>query len=358
MRSERAVHRLMQQGVDRRWFHSACLLAAVEGQPIIHRAYGRGRLDTVYDLASLTKPLAATTVTMQLVAQGKLRAGHLVRQWIPELRDPGARDLRVWHLLAHSSGLPAWLPLYEDVSGFAPSRRRQAIRRRAAATLLEARPGRRTLYSDLGFILLDHLLHRCAGAPLDRLMDRLVCGPLGLGRTLFLPLKDPRQREALLSQWPFAPTERCPWRGRRLQAEVHDDNCHAMGGVSGHAGLFSTAHDVHLLARELVAAFHGRPSLLDPKVVRRFLSWPKAPGSTRVLGWDTPDPRGSSAGHGFGPGSVGHLGFTGTSLWIDLRRSLWVVLLTNRVYYGREPNPMPAFRPRLHDAVTKALIRA
>jgi len=357
MRGEHIVHRLMQQGVDRRWFHSACLLAAVDGQPVIHRAYGRGRLDMVYDLASLTKPLAATTVTMRLAAQGALRVGQRVRQWIPELRDPRARSMRIWHLLAHSSGLPAWLPLYEEVSGFAPSRRRQAIRRRASAAPLEACPGRRTLYSDLGFILLDQLLHRCAGAPLDILMHRLVCRPLCLGRTLFLPLKNRQTREELLSCWPFAPTERCPWRGRRLKAEVHDDNCHAMGGVSGHAGLFSTAHEVHLLARELTAAFHGRPSLFDPQVVRRFLSWPRAPGSTRVLGWDTPDPQGSSTGRGFGPDSVGHLGFTGTSLWIDLRRSLWVVLLTNRVYYGREPNPMPAFRPRLHDAVLKCLER-
>jgi CubicO group peptidase (beta-lactamase class C family) len=330
---------------------------SLDGQPVLHRAYGRARLDTLFDLASLTKPLAAATVAMRLTEQRRLRLGDRVARWLPELDRPGARGMRVWHLLAHAAGLPAWLPLYERVAGVPPGRRRAAIRRQAAAAALEAPPGARAVYSDLGFILLDWLLERCGGARLDRQFARLVGQPLGLERTLFCDLARPSRLERLRARWDFAATERCPRRGRRLRAEVHDDNCWAMGGVSGHAGLFSTAHEVHLLAAEVARAYHGRGrGPLSTRVVRRFLGWPQRPaGSSRVLGWDTPAARGSSAGRFFGPGAVGHLGFTGTSLWIDLPRRLWVVLLTNRVHRGREPNPMKALRPRLHDAVMRWL---
>lgn len=352
-----AVHRLMERAVTRRCFPSACLLVALDGQPVVHRAYGRpDRLDVVYDVASLTKVLATTAVTMQLVAEGGMDPDERVTRYLPELRRPETRDLRLSHLLAHAAGLPDWLPLYRHprVVAAAPGRRRGLIRKLVAATPLRAPVGAETLYSDLGFILLDWALERCSGQRLDRLAHARLFGPLGLQRTLFVDLRRPDRVAALRRTWPFAPTERCPWRGRRLVAEVHDDNCHAMGGVSGHAGLFSTAHDVHLLARELVAAYHGGRSLFDRQVVRAFLRRRVRRGASRVLGWDTPTPGGSSGRH-FGPRSVGHLGYTGTSLWIDLERQLWVVLLTNRVYHGREPNPMRALRPRLHDAVLRAL---
>ena len=347
------VQRLMQRAVARGDFPAATLLVAHEGQPVLHSAYGRAELDTIFDLASLTKPLATTAACMLLCAEGRLRVDHRVSRWLPELDRPQTRGMRVWQLLDHSSGLPAWLPLYQQVARLTRSRRRAAVRRRVAATSLEAPPGTQAVYSDLGFILLDWLLERCAGQRLDRLVAGRLYRPLGLSRTQFIDLARPGSAQTLREQ--IAPTERCPWRGRRLQGEVHDDNCHAMGGISGHAGLFSTAHEVHLLTRELVAAHQGVASLLDRKVVRRFWGWRRVPGSTRCLGWDTPSPVGASAGRLWSPRSVGHLGFTGTSLWIDLERSSWVVLLTNRVYRGREPNPMKRFRPRLHDAVARAL---
>ncbi len=353
MPAMRAVDRLMEEAVTRRVFPSACLLVALEGQPLIHRAYGRGQLDTVYDLASLTKPLATTAALMQLVARGELDPESLLCEQLPELRGP-ARELRLWHLLAHASGLPAWRPFFEQVQGLAPARRRQAIRRLAAATPLEAPPGKRVVYSDLGFILLDWALERASGLRLDRLAAREVYGPLALRRTCFLPLDD-RRADALRAQLDLAPTERCPWRGRRLVGEVHDDNCSAMGGVSGHAGLFSTAYEVHLLARELWLAHAGERSIFERETVRRFLGARPVRGETRALGWDRPSAVGASCGAAFSRRAVGHLGFTGTSLWIDLERPLWVVLLTNRVYHGREPNPMKALRPRLHDAALRAL---
>jgi serine-type D-Ala-D-Ala carboxypeptidase len=352
--AERRVYALLERAVEARAFPSACLLAAVRGEPVLHRAYGAGGLDTSYDLASLTKVLATTAVVMQLTAEGALAPTHKVTRWLPELKQPGAERLTIRHLLTHSSGLPAWLPLFEDARHRAPRRRRTAVRRVVAAAPLEARPGTRACYSDLGFILLDWALERCAGARLDKLARRLVFAPLGLRRTRFVDLH--RQGAvAAMQALPVAPTERCPWRGRRLRGEVHDDNCHAMGGIAGHAGLFSTAFEVHLILRELVAACSGMRSLFSPAVVQRFFQCDDTPGTTRALGWDTPSARGSSAGRLFSRRAVGHLGFTGTSIWIDLPRRLSVVLLTNRVYHGREPNPMIKLRPRLHDAVVRAV---
>ena len=349
---------MMERAVDRGDFPSACLLVTHEGQPVLHRAHGTpGQLDVVYDLASLTKVLATTAVAMRLTAEGRIDPDDQADRWLPALRRPQTRGMRIAHLLAHCSGLPAWLALYRHraVRAAAPAQRRQVVRRLVAATPLEAPVGQATLYSDLGFILLAWALERAGGAPLDRLAQRLVFRPLGLRRTLFIPTHDRSRSAEHRERWPFAATERCPWRRRRLVAQVHDDNCHVMGGVAGHAGLFSTAHDVHLLARELLLAHQGGHSLFHRDVVRRFFRARPRRGASRVLGWDTPSPTDSSSGHFFSQRSVGHLGFTGTSLWIDLQQEVTVVLLTNRVHRGREPNPMRAFRPRLHDAVMSAL---
>jgi CubicO group peptidase (beta-lactamase class C family) len=292
---------------------------------------------------------------MQLTAEGSLTPASRVVQWLPELDRPETRSLRIWHLLAHASGLPAWFPFYQQVAHLPASRRRSRIRRLAAGTPLEGRPGRDTVYSDLGFILLDWAVERCTGKRLDRNAQQRIHRPLGLTRTRFVDLNRAGAVEAFVDRTPVAPTERCPWRKRRLRGEVHDDNCHAMGGISGHAGLFSTAFEVHLIVRELMAAYHGAGrSLFSRKVVRRFFHRQPVAGSTRVLGWDTPSGQGSSAGRRLSRRSVGHTGFTGTSLWIDLERCLWVVLLTNRVFFGREPNPMIALRPRLHDLIVEA----
>lgn len=363
-RTHDRVHRLMRAGVAQGVFPSACLLVAQDGQPLVHEAYGDAELGSVFDVASLTKPLCTTLVTLQLVAERRLSLQDPVSAWLPEVAAAHPSSLRIWHLLAHASGLPAWKPFYQVVLPLPPTRRRQATRRLAAGTPCTAAPGSRAEYSDLGFILLDWVLERCTGKRLDRLGEERLFGPLNLSRTFFVDLlrKDPR-RDLRLAALPIVPTEDCPWRGRRLRGEVHDDNAHAMGGISGHAGLFSTAHDVHLLAHALVAAYHrkkqGSLGLFDTRTVRQFLDWPHRPaGSTRVLGWDTPSPEGSSCGSGFGPHTVGHLGFTGTSLWIDLDRRFWVVLLTNRVFHGRERNPMKAFRPRLHEAATRAYLPA
>lgn len=348
------IDRALQQAVAQRVFPAACLLVAVDGQPVVHRAFGRARLDSVFDLASLTKPFATATTVMRLVAAGLLTLETRVGVLIPALRGAPLGAVTLAQLLGHASGLPEWLPLYQQVAALPARRARQRARELIAATPLLCAPGRRTCYSDLGYLVLDWALEAAAGERLDRLAQRLVYTPLGLGRTGFVDLADRPGAARLAQQWPFVPTERCPRRGR-LCGAVHDDNAHAIGGVAGHAGLFSTAFELHLIVRQLVAAARGRPALFDGDVVRRCFETQPVAGSSWRLGWDTPGGERPSAGRAFGPHSVGHLGFTGTSVWIDRDRPWWMILLTNRVYDGREPNRIKPLRPRLHETVQRAL---
>ncbi|MBW2734465.1 MAG: serine hydrolase [Deltaproteobacteria bacterium] len=350
-RALRRLHQLIEDQIAARAFPSAVLLAALDGEPLIHQAYGKARLDSAFDLASLTKPLATTAAMMLLDAEGLLSPQTRLRELLPSLRTKEVGETPLSALLSHSSGLPAWQPYYERAATLGFKAAKQAVRRWAASESLVYEPGSRSLYSDLGFILLDWALERAVGKRLDRLLAQRLTKPLGLERMTFVDLEssqDARPRQ------PFVPTERCPRRGRLL-GEVHDDNTHAMGGISGHAGLFGSAFDVHLLTRELVAAYEGRRSIFSREVVRRYWRARPVRGGSWALGWDRPSGARPSGGGAFGPASVGHLGFTGTSLWIDPAARYWVIFLTNRVYGGREPNPMKVLRPRLHDTVARAV---
>ncbi|MCA9669394.1 MAG: beta-lactamase family protein [Myxococcales bacterium] len=360
-----SVAKILDEAIAAAQVQAATLLVARDGEPLQHQAFGGGhgaarpRIDRIFDLASLTKVLATTSAVMMLLDEGRLALETRVSDVLSSLAPTACGALTVAQLLEHSSGLPAWQPYFEMVHSEAlasGAARKRRVRGLVARSALEAPPGARVLYSDLGFILLDWLVERTARARLDRVFSRRVAAPLGLSHAFFIDLDDSDARTRARQRFSFAPTERCPWRRRRLVAEVHDDNTHAMGGISGHAGLFGSAYDVHVIARELVAAYHGERSIFARDVVRRFFDHrSRAPsGPSRALGWDLVSPERSSAGKRFGPRTVGHLGFTGTSLWIDLDARLWVVLLTNRVYYGRDPNPMPRLRPRLHDAALRA----
>ncbi|MFH1130058.1 MAG: serine hydrolase [Pseudomonadota bacterium] len=346
------VHDFIQRAVDEEHFTHACLIVAQNGQPLIHESYGKAGLDSVFDLASLTKPLATTAVLMQLVAQNKLALKMRLFQAIPSLVGRPVGPLNFAQLLTHSAGLAAWYPFFEQVRDIPFSKRKAAVRRMLAGQTLEYKPDSTTLYSDLGFMLLGWAIEKSIGHRLDILAKKLIFRPLGLNSTFFVPLTKAGMRPKDFEKWPFVPTEKCPWRGRRLLGEVHDDNCHVMGGVAGHAGLFSIAHDVHLLTRELFAAYLGERSIFSPKVVRTFWDW-RIPHSARALGWDRASDQERGNKVGFGPNTVGHLGFTGTSLWVDLDRAFWVIFLTNRVYKGREPNPMPQVRKGLHDLILR-----
>lgn len=303
------------------------------------------RPDTLYDLASLTKVVVTTTLAAQLVERGLLDLQEPVAKRLPDFRATLGETVTAGHLLDHSGGLPPHLPLYLDTSGPA------AYRARLATVALEARPGTRTAYSDLGFLVLGLVIEQAAGAGLEQLARERVLAPLGLRETLFRPPAGLRER--------VAPTEDCPWRGRRLQGEVHDENAWALGGVAPHAGLFGSAPDLARFARCLLNGGElDGARLLRPETLEHFTCRTGRPaGSSRALGWDTPSGESSSAGSRLGPRAFGHTGFTGTSLWLDPEAGLYVILLSNRVHPTRATGleAIRAVRRRVADAAVAEL---
>jgi len=354
-------------------FPGAVILVAQRGEVLYHEAFGSRSLlpertpmarDTVFDLSSLTKPLATVTAVMLLARQGKLRPEDRVTRFIPNFGVHGKFGVSVRHLLAHCSGLPAWRPFYQEITrGLQgrpnmPSSRsaREFVYEQIHRERLEHPPGTHAVYSDLGFLLLGELVELVTQTPLDRVCHERIFRPLGLRATGFVDLGRLRREKLAPVTDAIAPTEQCPWRQKILCGEVHDDNAWAVGGVAGHAGLFSTAADVHELVSWLRACARDEDPSLPGELVRRF--WTRdgsVPDSTWALGWDTPSPVASSAGSRVSAHAVGHLGFTGTSLWIDLERDAHVILLTNRVHPERHGDQIRAVRPRVHDAVWEAL---
>jgi CubicO group peptidase (beta-lactamase class C family) len=297
------------------------------------------RPDTVFDLASLTKVIATTSLAMRLVADGRLNLDTSVAHVLPTWRRPDRRDIRIRQLLDHSSGLPAHDRLWSDrIAG------RAAIDARIAALPLAYPTGSRSIYSDVGFIALGFVLEAVAGSTLDRQFDAFAAP---WSRSLgYRPPAAVRAR--------IAPTEIDPWRGRLLVGEVHDENAAQLDGVAAHAGLFGSVEDVAAFARLVLATFHDRTRLGDPDLMRRFAAPTGVPGSSRALGWDTTRPT-SSCGTRLSASAIGHTGFTGTSLWIDWARDLYVVLLSNRVHPTRANDAFVVLRPRIHDAVVADL---
>jgi len=333
----------------------------------------------LFDVASLTKVVATGTLAALLVKDGRIGLDVPVVEWLPRFRGGGAGKGRVTvrQLLAHSSGLPWWRPWFEraaadPVAGqaFRPpdlrpgdlrdafARGREILEEALWEEPLETPPGTRTLYGDPAFLALGFLLERAGGAPLDRLFADRVAGPLGLEDTFFVGPGRLAVGQGPCTGRTYAPTERCPHRGEVNRGAVNDDNAWAMGGVAGHAGLFSTAADVARLGQEWQDALSGRGRILDEGVAGEFARRDATPGSERALAWDTPSAGGSSIGSrlGRGPlGAIGHLGYTGCSLWIDRDRGLSCALLTNHVHPdGRRPAEILALRQAFHDAVAEA----
>ena len=323
--------------------------------------------DTVYDLASLTKPLAAALWFGALVSEGALDPQTPLGDLI-SCEDRMLAQAPVWRLLNHSSGLPAHFAYYRGLggtrlAGTPPARCRDTVQRMISATPTQIIPGERSIYSDLGYLMLEFACERVSGQTLSEfwstlgLRSSLHFRPLHALSTLDTHTSSPKTAIA------YAPTERCPWRRRVLTGEVHDDNAWLMGGVCGHAGLFGNARDVGLLAGGWMSAFHGLEISLPLSV--QVTQWMlqlkhRAPQrSSFVLGWDTPSVGYSSAGQGFGRLSIGHLGFTGTSLWMDLERRVVMVLLTNRVHPDRHTassiHGIRRLRPQIHNEVWRLL---
>lgn len=312
------------------------------------------RRETLFDLASLTKPIATATAALRLIARGVLALDQPVARWLPEFHGDGKERVTLSHLLNHSSGLPAWKPFYKTIDPDTAGRAEvnAAVLEQIMREPLAYRPGQRSVYSDLGFILLGQLIEQAGGRPLDQLCREEIFAPLAMPATVFRPLDRPE-----LAGRSIAATEQCPWRGRLLRGEVHDENCFALGGVSGHAGLFGPADDLARFVGALIAADRGQPR--DPFVgvstplLQQFLSRQLTPESSWALGWDTPSEP-SSTGRFFSPRSCGHLGYTGTSLWIDRDRGWGVLLLTNRVHPTSRNVKISAFRPAIHDLVAQS----
>ena len=306
----------------------------------------RAEPDTIYDLASLTKVIATTTVTMMLYERGQLSLDAPVVNYLPELKqgpDAAAKQgITVQHLLTHSSGLPGYLRLYQEV------KTRAQLLDRIYALPLEYPPGSRSVYSDLGIILLGEVLERASGRPLDQFVQENLFGPLGMRDTLFNPPRNLRDR--------IAPTEDDrEFRHRLVRGEVHDENAWVMGGVAPHAGLFSTARDLAVFCQMLLnGGSYAHRRYLKRSTIELFTARQPLPESTRALGWDTPSEP-SSGGQYLSRRAFGHTGFTGTSLWIDPEKRLFVILLTNRVHPTRTNERIRTFRPQLHDAVVQAL---
>ena len=339
------------------------VLVASGGHVQFHEAFGWRQVaprqlpaftDTVYDVASLTKAIVTSVLAMKEVERGALTLDEPVARRLPELEGEGKVGITLRHLLSHSAGLPAHRPYHRQVAAAASER--WAISLAAAREPLEYSPGTLSSYSDLGFILLGWLLERSSELRLDALATRDVFAPLGLGSATFVNLADPDARARLLAERSVAATQQCAERGRLGLGEVDDLNAYAMGGIAGHAGLFSDAADVSAVARALTAAWRGGDAFVNRDVVRTFWAPAGVPGSVWRLGWDGPAVGLSQAGARLPRTAVGHLGFTGCSLWIDPERETWIVLLANRVHPTvPDHDRFRAFRPALHDAALEAL---
>jgi CubicO group peptidase (beta-lactamase class C family) len=347
----RAAFKILENAIAERVFPGCAVAVTFRGELIAHKALGRFTYNpaataavttaSIFDLASVSKVVAATTMAMILYARGVLDLEAPVTAIVPEFAgdDERRHQVTLRMLLAHSSGLPAYEKLFQRVTT------REELLAAAFATELREDPGTRTEYSDIGFIILGVALERLADETLDVFCQREIFGPLGMSHTAFNPPKAWKER--------IVPTadDRSFWH-RIIQGEVQDENASVLGGVAGHAGVFATADDVAIFAHCILNG--GRP-ILRADTVELFRRRESAPeGTSRALGWDTPSSPSQSGKH-FSPRSFGHLGYTGTSLWVDPDRQLSITLLTNRTWPDSKNQAIKQVRPAVHDAIVESL---
>jgi len=371
MATNDVIQAALQSAVDDGVFPGAQLAVRLRGE--LQCVVVAGRLSstspglpvqptTIYDLASLTKPLVTATSVLLLIQRAKVMLEDSVQGVLTELEGTPIGQATVRDLLAHRSGLPGWRPFYErlDAGGVVSEPlggnhdvKQQVLKLIRDEPLIYTR-GTRSVYSDLGFMLLGFLVERLSGMPMDIWFGETIAQPLQADPMMYCP---PVGRARLgvvrpaIDASQIAPTEQDERRNRLLCGEVHDENAAAMGGIAGHAGLFGTAESVLAVSGAWLRGYHGRESILDAKLVRQFTTRQEsAAQSSWALGWDTPSVP-SSSGSSFSEQSFGHLGYTGTSLWIDPLRELEVVLLSNRVHPSRRNEKIKTFRPYIHDLV-------
>jgi serine-type D-Ala-D-Ala carboxypeptidase len=345
---------ILGSGINQRAFPGAAVAIAHQGELIAHKGLGHFTYDatspavtaeTIYDLASVTKVIATTTACMILYDRGLLKLDQPILELLPGFGDndaeqnDGRRQITLRMLLAHSSGLPAYVKLFQTAHN------KNELLQQALRVALTAAPGSRAEYSDIGFILLGEALQKLSGEPLDQFCQREIFAKLNLAHTCFNPLADLKLT--------IPPTEEDrTLRHRLIQGEVNDENAFVMGGVAGHAGCFATALDVSVFAQCMLL---GGSPLVKKETLEVFTRRQGSPpGTSRALGWDTPS-QPSQSGNYFSSRSYGHLGYTGTSLWIDPDRQLSVTLLTNRTWPDRGSQSIKQIRPAFHNAVIESL---
>lgn len=404
------IFRKMQSAVNSKVFPGAVLLVSHRNEIVFHEAFGladieSGQLMTkysIFDLASLTKPLATALCVMKLVERGLINVDQKLSEFqinrqisnfarsnidavaenysvsqnsqaIKHLFLKDKTDITIDHLLRHTSGLPAHRPFYEQLIFSPESERKNRLRQLVLNEPLVAKPGLTQIYSDLGYILLAWVVESVAGSSLDKFARDHIYQPLGISELFFMPISHgnqtgfknysnhisnqmAQQTIDLKRRRLFVSTEMCPWRKKILRAEVHDDNAWVVGGVEGHAGLFGSASGVGHILVEIMNIIHGRQSpLVTEDILKSFLK--KKGEFDMVAGFDTPSLSGSSSGRYFSSKSIGHLGFTGTSFWIDPVKSLIIVLLSNRVHPTRNNQKIKELRPDIHDLVVETIFR-
>jgi beta-N-acetylhexosaminidase len=348
---------VIKSAIKDKAFPGATLAVSYRGKVSLH-AFGKLTYDpkspdvginTMYDIASLTKVVATTTLVAKL-AEGDLpvpidldaKVERYLPEWASGPQPEWRHQVTVRHLLTHTSGLPPFKEYWRT------SKSKQETLEKIFAEPLEYEPGTKEVYSDLGIILTAEIIERLTGKPLDVLARENIFGPLGMSNSMYRPAK---------KLWPaIAPTEiDNQYRHRLIQGEVHDENAAAMGGVSGHAGVFSTAPDLATFCQMLLnGGVYAHQRILRRSTIAEFTAPQQLSNGARTLGWAAPT-EGGSSGHFFSPHSFGHTGFTGTSIWIDPDRQVFVVLLANRVYPTRENQRHSKVRVALHDAVMQSL---
>jgi CubicO group peptidase (beta-lactamase class C family) len=297
--------------------------------------------DTVFDLASLTKVLTTVPLLLAFINKGSIGFETSLGDIFLDCPDDKA-EITISQLMSHAGGFVAHREFFNELILLAePDRKKQLLRIILDDNLITD-PGSVHCYSDIGYILLGLILEKLSGQELSALAKNLIYQPVGLENELFFPELDSLKRE-------YASTEKCIWTGKMLNGQVHDDNCRAMGGVAGHAGLFGTLHGVLSMAEHFLDQWKGRGehSAYPNNLVQRILE--PVENSGWIMGFDMVSEKGSSSGNYFSKKSVGHLGFTGTSFWIDPVKECIVVLLTNRVHPSRGNWKIKEFRPVFHD---------
>ncbi|MBB1094463.1 beta-lactamase family protein [Rhodopseudomonas palustris] len=303
---------------------------------------------TVFDLASLTKPLVTSLSMLALLEDNNINIDQNITDFF-KLSTPDKKKITLFHLLTHSSGLPAHRPYYKKLLSLSCEKRMDSLMEWILGENLLFQPGSENIYSDLGFMLLGKIIEKVSGHSLDEYWQSKIAQPLYLENDLFFASKQKNEYRV------YAATGECSWSKTRLYGKVNDDNCRALGGVAGHAGLFGTAKAVLTMGENILLQYRGRRHhcSYSSQTLRTALNRRK--GNWR-FGFDTPSAGLSSSGNCYSDLSIGHLGFTGTSFWIDLQREIVIVLLTNRVLCGEDLTPIKRLRPLVHDALMENLL--